>query len=177
VVGGGVERGLTGGDIFNPRALATDLLTGGAAPAPGGPLGNRGDAVSFYSAQDADDTARLMRGGEPWPGGATEGRLRDIFGPGLYTFPTREQAELYRENLMARGAPDLSLLEHRIAAQDLAGLRSADLTSMTDDEATAIIDQGAEHGYEHVRRRTGRYGIEDYFSADVFGLFDTRVVG
>jgi hypothetical protein len=39
VVSGGVERGLTGGDIFNPRALASDLLTGGAAPAPGGSLG------------------------------------------------------------------------------------------------------------------------------------------
>jgi RHS repeat-associated protein len=39
VVSGGVERGLTGGDIFNPRALASDLLTGGAAPAPGGRLG------------------------------------------------------------------------------------------------------------------------------------------
>jgi RHS repeat-associated protein len=39
LISGGVERGLTGGNVFNPRALATDLLTGGAVPAPAGGLG------------------------------------------------------------------------------------------------------------------------------------------
>jgi RHS repeat-associated protein len=42
VVGGAVERGLTGGDMLSPRAIANDLLTVGAAPAPGARLGSGG---------------------------------------------------------------------------------------------------------------------------------------
>ena len=40
VIGGGIDRGLTGGNIFNPRAIATDLMTGGVAPAAAGDLGD-----------------------------------------------------------------------------------------------------------------------------------------
>ncbi|WP_160165992.1 RHS repeat-associated core domain-containing protein [Actinoplanes sp. OR16] len=39
LVSGSVERGLTGGPVFSPKALAADLLTGGAVPAPGNKLG------------------------------------------------------------------------------------------------------------------------------------------
>jgi hypothetical protein len=65
VVSGGVERGLTGGDIFNPRALAADLLTGGAANAPGGALGAAGrggpdDLVTVYRFHTASDPTTLM---------------------------------------------------------------------------------------------------------------------
>jgi hypothetical protein len=61
VVSGGLERGLTGGDIFNPRALATDLLTGGAAPAPGGRLGadQADDLVTVYRFHTAADPESL----------------------------------------------------------------------------------------------------------------------
>ena len=76
---------------------------------------------------------------------------------------------------MARGSPDLAILEHRIPAENLAGLRTADLTNMTDDEANIIYDLGADHGYEHLRRTTGNFGVEDYFSPDVYGQFDSRV--
>jgi hypothetical protein len=64
VVSGGIERGMTGGDIFNPRALATDLLTGGAAPAPGAhlggdPLGEAEDLVKVYRFHTAADPESL----------------------------------------------------------------------------------------------------------------------
>jgi RHS repeat-associated protein len=70
VVSGGVERAATGGDIFNPRALATDLLTGGAAPAPGNRLGGASsppppppgvgvDANPIIQALDHGQLARL----------------------------------------------------------------------------------------------------------------------
>ncbi|MBW3634822.1 MAG: hypothetical protein KY456_17520, partial [Chloroflexi bacterium] len=39
LVSGGVSRGLTGDDIFNPRAMAGDLLIGGGGGAVGGHLG------------------------------------------------------------------------------------------------------------------------------------------
>ena len=39
VIGGAADRGLSGGNIFNPRAMATDLLTVGAAPAVSNGLG------------------------------------------------------------------------------------------------------------------------------------------
>jgi hypothetical protein len=39
VIGGAADRGLSGGNIFNPRAIATDLLTVGAAPAVSSGLG------------------------------------------------------------------------------------------------------------------------------------------
>ncbi|MEU4694707.1 DUF6531 domain-containing protein [Actinoplanes sp. NPDC023714] len=39
VVTGGLDRGLTGGDIFNPRALTSDLLAGGVLRAPGARVG------------------------------------------------------------------------------------------------------------------------------------------
>ncbi|HET6532862.1 MAG TPA: DUF6531 domain-containing protein [Actinoplanes sp.] len=65
VVSGGVERGLTGGDIFNPRALATDLLTGGTAPAPGArlggtPAGEADDLVTVYRFHTASEPGSLM---------------------------------------------------------------------------------------------------------------------
>ncbi|WP_285474051.1 DUF6531 domain-containing protein [Actinoplanes sp. NBRC 101535] len=62
LVGGGVERGLTGGDIFNPRALATDLLSGGTVPAPGGRVGGSGaadDLIDVYRFHTAADPSTL----------------------------------------------------------------------------------------------------------------------
>ncbi|WP_433824948.1 DUF6531 domain-containing protein [Actinoplanes sp. CA-015351] len=67
LVSGGFERGLTGGDVFNPRAIATDLLTGGAAPAPAGGLGATTrqadplDEVRIHSSTDSPSHPELNR--------------------------------------------------------------------------------------------------------------------
>jgi RHS repeat-associated protein len=55
VAGGMADRGVHGGNILNPRGLATDLLTGGSVPAAGGRLGD--DA--------ADATGGVYRGISP----------------------------------------------------------------------------------------------------------------
>ncbi|MEA2245035.1 MAG: hypothetical protein QOD24_4591, partial [Solirubrobacteraceae bacterium] len=55
VVGGAATRGLYGGDPFDPRGMATDLLTGGAAGAVGGHLGSR----TIFPATADEMTARL----------------------------------------------------------------------------------------------------------------------
>ena len=127
---------------------------------------------TFFSVQGAEDVARLMEhGGEPWPSGFTHGSLRDIFGPGLYTWETRGQAEAYQALRAARGADGLQILEHTIDVEDLARLRSVDLAAIGDDAANEILDMGAAHGYDHIRRLTGNFGPEHFFSSDVFHLF------
>jgi hypothetical protein len=49
---------LTGGDVFSPRALAGDLLTGGAVPSPGGALGT----PARPPLPDPPDTIPIYRG-------------------------------------------------------------------------------------------------------------------
>ena len=133
---------------------------------------------TFFSVQNAEDVARLLeKGGEPWPSGFTNGSLRDIFGPGLYAWETRAQAEAYRALRAARGADGLSILEHSISPTDLAKLRSVDLSAMSDDAANAILDLGAGHGYQYIRRLTGNFGAENYFASDVYRFFRSKVVG
>ncbi len=87
VVGGMAERGMGGGNIFNPRAMATDLLTGGAAPSVAGDLG--------------DDVARIADDAAPSPryvyrgGSATDANLTPRPGvddSGLSTYDTIEGA-------------------------------------------------------------------------------------
>ena len=46
LVSGGLSRGLTGDEIFNPRAIAGDLLMGGAGGAVAGHLGRGRDALT-----------------------------------------------------------------------------------------------------------------------------------
>jgi len=65
VSGGMADRGVHGGNIFNPRGLATDLLTGGAVPSVGGRLGD--------DAAEATHTAVIGRQWDTevardWPG-------------------------------------------------------------------------------------------------------------
>jgi hypothetical protein len=82
VVSGGVERGLTGGDIFNPRALATDLLTGGAAPAPGGRIGAGDDLVTVHRFHTASDPQTLRPNLTFDPPEYQDHQLRKFEGPG-----------------------------------------------------------------------------------------------
>ncbi|MFE0027554.1 RHS repeat-associated core domain-containing protein [Amycolatopsis sp. NPDC059021] len=129
---------------------------------------------TYYSVQDPADAERLLNnGGEPWPSGFDHGTSRDEFGPGLYTWETREQAERYLERVNARGG-NAEILEHHISGEDFDRLRSADLTTMDDDTATAIWNSEGRHGYDHVRRNTGNFGPENYFSSSVYHLLQTR---
>jgi RHS repeat-associated protein len=132
---------------------------------------------TFFSVQGPGDVVRLLtRGGHPWPSGFRHNSLSDIFGRGLYTFATRGQAEQYMELLIKRGALDLKVLAHKISARNLERLATADLTRMTDDAASAILELGAEHGFQHIVRLTGRFGVEHFFRQDVYHLFTSWIV-
>ncbi|AXB47857.1 DUF6531 domain-containing protein [Amycolatopsis albispora] len=136
---------------------------------------------TYYSVQGRADADRLINdGGEPWPSGVdAQGRPRSELGEGLYAWETRDQAERYLEMVRSRdGAPtDLEIIEHRIRGEDFDGLRSADMTTMDDDAATDLWNQGSNHDYEHIRRGTGRFGPENYFHHSVYHLFETRRPG
>lgn len=133
---------------------------------------------TFYSVQGPEDSARLLEnGGEPWPSGSGPGgSLRDIFGPGLYTWETQAQAEAYLAGMTSRGASGLQILQHSIPEDALSQLRFGDMTSMSDDDANALLDTSPDHGFQWVRRMTGRYGPENYFSPDTYPLFTSSVL-
>jgi hypothetical protein len=66
-------------------------------------------------------------------------------------------------------------MKHSMTKSLLAGLRTVDLTSMTDSEVNAMYDAGAEYGFEHLIRSPGNYGVEHFFRSDVFHLFTNAV--
>jgi hypothetical protein len=121
--------------------------------------------------QGPEDSVRLLNnGGEPWPSGSGPGgSLRDIFGSGLYTWET--QAEAYLDGMTARGATGLQIIQHSISGDALGQLSFGDMTSMTDDDANALLDNAPDHGFQWIRHLTGRYGPENYFSPDVYPSF------
>ena len=132
---------------------------------------------SFFSVQGAEDIIRLLqRGGHPWPQGFTNGTLRDIFGQGLYTFASREQATLYLRMLEESGVSGLRLLEHSVSSRNFARFLTADLTRMTDEVANAILDLGIDHGFQHISRMTHNFGVEHFFSREVYPFFRSWIL-
>jgi hypothetical protein len=126
--------------------------------------------TEFHTVQSPDDAARLTtNGGEPFP---TEPD-RAHFGPGVYSWGSRAEAEAYAAN-----KPGAQILTFSIRNDDLAGLNQAHLGTMSDDEATAFMEQNsllwdgdASHGLDYISRPTNR-GTEHYFSSNVFDLLD-----
>jgi hypothetical protein len=68
-------------------------------------------------------------------------------------------------------------MTHHISLEYLSGLRTADLTSMTDEAANEIDALDANHGFEHLRRMTGNFGVEDLFHKKVFHLLQNSIEG
>jgi RHS repeat-associated protein len=141
VVGGGVERGLTGGDIFNPRALATDLLTGGAAPAPGAGLG-----------RDLPEPPEfIFRGGGPTDANLTPRPGTDDTGLSTYDDPhlamgeRGNKAQIIRTELLGAdlvAVPDAPPPGH-------VSIRPSDMSTMPEWQATRgdVMSGGAAHPY------------------------------
>ncbi|MFX0541567.1 SpvB/TcaC N-terminal domain-containing protein [Roseovarius sp. S4756] len=131
---------------------------------------------TFYSVQGPDDVIRLLqRGGAPWPSGTRHGSLADIFGPGLYTFASREAAEQYLEALARKGVGNLRILGHSVSERALQGMKTADFR-ISDDIANAIYDLGTEHGMQRIIRQTGNFGVENFFSRETFSAFINGVL-
>jgi hypothetical protein len=125
----------------------------------------------FYSVQSAVDAARLAAGGEPWPTGLRRANL----GPGLYAWAARDLVEEYLRLLSERGVAGLRIVVYEIDDVELALLDRIDLTRLSDDEATAWMDeyshygQARPHGKQYVIRNTDM-GTEHYFAASIFGM-------
>ncbi|GHF46718.1 RHS repeat-associated protein [Amycolatopsis bartoniae] len=172
-------------DPATGRYTAIDPLGLAPAPNPQAYVPNPTSAIdpsgltpcqTYYSVQSRQDADRLIdNGGEPWPSGVdSNGRPRSELGEGLYAWETREQAERYLGVMSSReGAPSMEIVEHRIRGEDFDGLRSADMSTMDDDAATELWLSEGNHDYDHIRRVTGRFGAEHYFSSSVYHLFQS----
>lgn len=127
----------------------------------------------FFSVQSEEDAARLAAGGPPWPTGLQRANL----GPGLYAWDSPEQAERYRDLLLRHGAKDLLIVVYAIPDDELARLRTLDLTLLSDEEVYIWIDRHSHYGdalphdEEYVIRHT-EIGKEHYFAASVFGRLE-----
>ncbi|OCR01844.1 hypothetical protein BCD67_04945 [Oscillatoriales cyanobacterium USR001] len=128
---------------------------------------------TYYSVQSADDAARLASGGEPWPTSPNKAHI----GAGLYSWGTRDDAQLYWERLRNRGI-DVDILSFRISNSNLKKLRRLDLRPPISDTIvngwleihSSLYGEGRPHSYQYVIRMTNS-GAEHYFSKDVFPLF------
>ena len=125
--------------------------------------------TTFHTVQGPADASRLKSGGDPFP---TEPH-RAHFGPGVYSWGSREEAEAYAAN-----KPGTQILSFSIGNDDLAGLSQAHLGGMTDDDATSFMEQysllwdgDASHGLDYITRPTAR-GTENYFSSNIFHLLN-----
>jgi hypothetical protein len=126
--------------------------------------------LTFYSVQSADDAARLMAGGAPWPLDPTRAHL----GPGLYAWGTRAEAQAYEALKLARGA-NVSVLEFAMPRQQYMGLTTMDLRKMDDVGQNAWLGQhslihnlnATPHGFQQVIRGS-EMGDEYFFSSEIF---------
>ncbi|MGW1716720.1 ricin-type beta-trefoil lectin domain protein [Streptomyces sp. NPDC002156] len=123
--------------------------------------------TEFFTVQGADDAARLRSGGDPFP---TEPD-RAHFGPGVYSWGSRAEAEAYAAN-----KPGAEIMRFTIRNKDLAGFAQAHFGNMSDDEATDFMekysllwDGDASHGLSYISRPTAR-GTEHFFSSNVFSF-------
>ncbi|MDG4765729.1 polymorphic toxin-type HINT domain-containing protein [Solwaraspora sp. WMMD406] len=123
--------------------------------------------TDFFTVQGADDAARLGSGGHPFPT-APE---RAHFGPGVYAWGREAEVVAYAAN-----KPGAQIMRFSIDNRALAGLRQAHLGTMSDDAATAFMEQNsllwggnAGHGLDYISRPTAR-GTEHFFSSGIFDL-------
>ncbi|MFJ1582511.1 RHS repeat-associated core domain-containing protein [Streptomyces sp. NPDC088197] len=164
------------GGYFSPDPLGLDPGPNHYAYVPNplswcDPLGLK--CLEFFSVQGLDDAARLRGTGEPWP----LEMHRAHFGPGVYSWGSRAEAEKYLALKLRRSEnADLELMRFTIHEKDFAKLKKVDISQMTDDEAQAFLDRYSlmsdtgktDHGLEYITRPTGM-GPEHFFDKSVFG--------
>jgi len=166
---------IVGGVGLNMVAEVEARLASGAYSTVRSIVRSMSDDVVFYSIQAEDDAARLLAGGAPWPTGPSRAHL----GPGFYAWGDRAAAEAYMAHLGGRGASGMTIVEARFGATDYARMVTRDLTSMTDEAASAWLGQFSgvgEAGVDHVIRETGRFGVEHRFGPDAFVAAILRVL-
>jgi RHS repeat-associated protein len=165
------------GGYCSPDPLGLDAGPNHHAYAPNpmswcDPLGLK--CLEFFTVQGLDDAARLRGTGEPWP----LEMHRAHFGPGVYSWGSRAEAEKYLALKLRRSEnADLELMRFTVHEKDFAKLKKVDISQMTDDEAQAFLDRYSlmsdtgttDHGLEYITRPTGM-GPEHFFDKSVFGM-------
>lgn len=165
------------GGYYSPDPLGLDAGPNPHAYVPNpmswcDPLGLK--CLEFFTVQGLDDAARFRSTGEPWP----LEMHRAHFGPGVYSWGSRTEAEKYLALKLRRSEnADLELMRFTVHEKDFAKLKKVDISQMTDDEAQAFLDRyslmsdtgKADHGLEYITRPTGM-GPEHFFDKSVFGL-------
>ncbi|WP_075343641.1 DUF6443 domain-containing protein [Tenacibaculum agarivorans] len=122
----------------------------------------------FYTVQGADDVARLMGDGLPWPNSSTSAHL----GEGVYSWASREAAELYMSRLSSFGYEGLQIMKFRV--KGYGSLKTLNMTRFSDDAANAwlskyssLFGEGTSHSYQHIIRPAGM-GDEYFFAKEIF---------
>jgi hypothetical protein len=116
------------------------------------------------------DGARLFNDGTPWPIEPHKANL----GEGVYSWDNFVDAQNYLKLKQRRTDVDLNIYEFRVFNDDLANMKSLDMTKLSDDEIVAFLNNYAKlnggtpnHGLEYIRRGTN-IGVENYFDSSVF---------
>ena len=126
--------------------------------------------VDFFTVQDPADAQRLRTTGAPWP----EDPLRARWGPGVYAWATRAEAEAYQAVLNG----PTEILKFSISIRDLMRLPQLHIGKLPSDVATQwtnthdrIYGEGRPHPYLYVSGPTTRFGFtEHYFHSSVWPL-------
>jgi RHS repeat-associated protein len=123
-----------------------------------------GSSETFYTVQGAQDAARLMEGGIPFPVGAT----KSFVGEGVYSFGTKADALKYKSMLEGFGHVDLQIMTFRVS--NYQKLKVFDMRGMGDDAANKWLELHSypnNHTFDHIIRPAGHFD-EYYFSKSIF---------
>ncbi len=136
-----------------------------------------GVTTTFFTVQNDRDANRLWSNGKPWP---TED-IRAHFGPGVYAWRTRQDAQEYLARLQRRIKEPLQIIEFRIWNCCLRRFRCLDIATIPETEIDSWMNRHSllgngpfePHGYEYLLRpvgfpETGPPAVEHYFHTSVF---------
>ncbi|MGP3918661.1 RHS repeat domain-containing protein [Nonomuraea sp. 10N515B] len=129
-----------------------------------------GESITFYTVQGEKDESRLRSsGGEPWP---TEPN-KAHFGPGVYAWGSKEDAERYLA-LLSRRYKGLRIVSFSFRRSLFIKLKKARLSPDNEEEFVAkyssLYGEGLPHDYDYISRGTGMGQTEHFFSSRIYGL-------
>lgn len=132
-------------------------------------IGGATESTTFYTVQSADDVARLMSGGTPWPASASRAAL----GEGVYSFDNLASAESYAARLSSRGA-QVQVKSFSVSDDALLSFRSANVDALENPEAflsrySKLFGGTPDHGLEYIQRGT-QFGTEHFFDKSVIHI-------
>ena len=128
----------------------------------------------FFSVQGSRGFARMFSGGTPWPNISNKAHL----GIGLYLWESATDAKNYQKIFNGRNI-STKILNFDISLSKLKKLKTMDLTKLSDLEVdnflgkySSLYGEGLSHNFDRVMRKTGNFGVENYFHKSTFKSFN-----